>query len=435
MIVLRCCVVSALALASVRGAGAQGTGIAAVDSASAARAAFSAASQAVRSGDLRTAQRELDRAAAAWPTQPVYLWNRAVIAARRSDTTTARAALRAYADLGLGRSLADTVFNKFRSLPWFPSVATRHDENRGPMANSVERARLVDSTLWPEGVDYDPRTRRLYVTSVRRRSVLEVSARGEERFVVPPDGSVLPAVLSARVDAARGLLWLGTSAVAGMHGYAESDSAAAALIAVRIDDGQIVKRYDLARTTRHALGDVALSSRGDVFTSDSSDPVLYWLKPDADTLEAIRHPLIRSPQGIAVVPGENVVFVADYSHGILRVDLATRRVTRLDDAPGATSLGCDGLTWYQGSLIAVQNGVFPPRIVRFDLDASRTRLTSARVIDRNTALADEPTAGVMIGREFVYVANSQWEKYAPDGARRPGTTLSRPLLLSILLDR
>ncbi|MGE0441524.1 MAG: hypothetical protein AB7S39_13645 [Gemmatimonadales bacterium] len=41
----------------------------------------------------------------------------------------------------------------------------------------------------------------------------------------------------------------------------------------------------------------------------------------------------------------------------------------------------------------------------------------------------------MVGDRFVYVANSQWEKYAEDGSRRPGTVLAQPVLLSVPIGR
>jgi hypothetical protein len=57
------------------------------------------------------------------------------------------------------------------------------------------------------------------------------------------------------------------------------------------------------------------------------------------------------------------------------------------------------------------------------------------VLDRNWKIADEPTIGTMVGNEFVYVANSQWDKYSDDGTRKPSIPLSRPVLLAIPLDK
>ena len=129
------------------------------------------------------------------------------------------------------------------------------------------------------------------------------------------------------------------------------------------------------------------------------------------------------------------MFVADYSHGILRVDLATAQVTRVTEGPGTTALGCDGIAWDRGAIVAVQNGVTPPRVVRFVLDAGASRIERTEVLDRHLPVADEPTIGAIANGEFVYVANSQWEKWDGAGRPLPGAALRQPVLLGVALPR
>jgi len=129
------------------------------------------------------------------------------------------------------------------------------------------------------------------------------------------------------------------------------------------------------------------------------------------------------------------LYVADYSLGMLRVDLATNTVTRLDDAPGSTSIGCDGIVWDGDAIVAVQNGVAPARVVRFVIDPGGSRIARTEVLDRNVAIADEPTIGTIVGREFVYVANSQWEKYTDAGERKRDRALTPTVLLGVPLRR
>ena len=129
------------------------------------------------------------------------------------------------------------------------------------------------------------------------------------------------------------------------------------------------------------------------------------------------------------------MYVADYSHGLLRLDLATGDVTRLQDAPHSTSLGIDGIVLHQNTIIGIQNGVAPARVMRYRLNPAGTAITHAEMIDRNSAIADEPTIGTIANGEFVYVANSQWEKHDGNGVLRAGTTLAKPVLLGIPLSK
>lgn len=408
-----------------------------MDSASVARAAWLRATAALEARDYAIARREVEHAASAWPTQPAYVWGRAVVALLTADTAAVLDALNAYAALGLGRDLhGDGRFAGLLAQSRFASVVAKLDENRAPLARGHVVATLPDSTFWPEGVDYDPRSHRYYVGSVRHRTIAEVVNGKVTRELWPRATPGLGAVLGVRVDTTRRVLWATLAGLPQMEGYTLADSSIAAIVRVRIADGTIERRWDLPPAPRgHALGDVVIGPAGDVFVTDSNDPVLYRLRPGADTLEAIRHPLFRSLQGMAAPPNANVLYVADYSHGLLRVDLGTRAVTRLADAPSTTSLGCDGLAWYRGGIVAVQNGVSPARIMRFVLDATGARIDGAELLDRNTLVADEPTIGTIVGDLFVYVANSQWEKHTESGARIPARRLTAPILLGVPLRR
>jgi sugar lactone lactonase YvrE len=411
--------------------------LAAVDSAAVARAAWGRGVAAFRRDDLGEARREIGRAASAWPTQPAYPWGLAVVSARAGDATATLAALRAYAALGLGRDLtADSAFAPFLTLPDFRRVRARHDAGRAPLRRSVVRATLPDSTFWPEGMDYDPRTGDFYVASVRHGTVARVRPDGQVHELWPRHVAGMGAVLGVRVDTLHDALWVTTSGIPQMEGYTPADSAIAAVLRVRISDGAVERRWDLpAVPGGHVLGDLAVGKGGDVFVTDSYEPVLYRLRGGSGSLERFTSPLFRSLQGVAPTPDGERVYVADYSHGILLLSLASGAVIRLADAPGSTSLGCDGIAWSGGSVIAIQNGVTPARIVRFVLDASGRMVTRVEVLDRNVPRADEPTIGAVVGDHFVYVANSQWEKYDSDGSRRGGVALTAPILLSVPLRR
>lgn len=407
-----------------------------MDSASVARSSWALAAKAFRANDISSARQEVIHAAAAWPTQPAYLWGRAIIAARTRDTAGLQSALEDYAALGLGRDLrADTAFASFADKSWFASLVTEHERNRSVIQRSTVRATLSDSTTWPEGMDYDPRSRRFYVSSVRYRTIVERAPNGSERDLIPRDVRGNGSVLGVRIDAARGVVWATMGGLSQMEGFTPADSTIASLVRIRIADGTIEQRWDFAAKKHHVLGDLAIGPNGDVFVTDSDEPVLYRLRPGTDTLEAIRNPLFRSLQGPAPSPDGRFLYVADYSHGLLRVDLEKGTVIRLSEPAHVTTLGCDGIVLYQNSIIAVQNGVSPARVMRFTLDKSGERIVRADILDRNWKIADEPTIGTVVGDEFVYVANSQWEKYSYSGARNVAIPLTAPILLAIPLGR
>jgi len=410
------------------------TGIAAVDSASVARSSWALASKAFRANDMSSARQEVTHAASAWPTQPAYLWGRAIVAARTRDTDGLKSALTDYAALGLGRDIrGDTTFAAFKNNSWFASLVTEHERNRSVIQRSTVRATLSDSTTWPEGMDFDSRSNRFYVSSVRHRTIIERSPDGSERDLIPRDVRGNGSVLGVRIARASGVVWATMGGLPQMEGFTASDSTIASLVRIRISDGEIERRWDFPTNKHHVLGDLAIGPNCDVFVTDSDDPVLYRLRPGADTLEAIRNPLFRSLQGPAPSPDGRFLFLSDYSHGLLRVDLRDGTVIRLSEPAHVTTLGCDGIVLYHNSIIAIQNGVSPARVMRFTLDKSSERIIRADILDRSWKIADEPTIGTIIGNDFVYVANSQWEKYSDSGARN-ARALTAPVLLALPLD-
>jgi sugar lactone lactonase YvrE len=346
------------------------------------------------------------------------------------------ASLDRYAAYGIGRSLrGDSAFMRYRGLRRFDRAVARVEANLLPVVRSRPLATLPDSTFWAEGVDYDARTKRFYVASVRHRTIAELSADGSVRELWARGLPGIGAMLGVRVDRVRGVLWATTSGITQMEGHSPADSGIAALLRIRVADGAIEKRWDLAPSARgHVLGDLAIASNGDVYLTDSSEPFMYRLRAKADTLERIASPLFRSLQGVAPTLDGRSVFIADYSHGLLVLDVASGAVTRLADAPASTSLGCDGIVLdTRGAIIAVQNGVSPARVMRFVVDAKRRRITKATVLDRNLFVADEPTIGTIAEGRFVYVANSQWEKYGENGVRKAGVPLTATVLLALPL--
>ena len=409
------------------------TNLSAADSSNAAQAAWLRGVAASKAGDTSRARREVQHAAAAWPVQAGYLFAPAAMSAEAGDTAAMLAELAAYATLGVGRDLHDDAhFARYSALPAFKALVARLDSNRAPLVRSRMRATIADTSFWPEGMDFDPHTGRYYVASVRHGTIAEVVPGKPARELWPRDQPGIGAVLGVRVDTARHVLWATLAGIPQHAGFTPPDTAIAALVRVRIADGTIERRWDLPLIAGgHVLGDLVIGPHGDVFTTDSKEPVLYRLRPGRDSLERTTSPLFRNLQGMAPTADGRTLYVADYLIGLLRVDLQTGEVTRLADPPRFTTLGCDGIVLHHGAIIAVQNGLTPPRVMRYVLDATGRRIVRAEVLDRNLAVADEPTIGAIAGQDFVYVADGQWDKHDDDGVRKPQIPLTPAVLLAV----
>lgn len=403
-----------------------------VDAAASARTAFAAAARATT---LDATLISLRKAAQAWPSQPAYWTAVARFAARASDTLVLVEALTALRGMRTGGVVVtDTAISRLRSIASVQHAVRALEGATHDLPAGHVIATLLDSTVFAEGMDAAARTGALYVASIRHGTVYEVAADGRVRDLALARHPHVGAMLGVRVSPDGRSLFVTTAALPAYAGYSAADSTLSALLQIRIRDGALEQRWDMtADGSPHVFGDLAVAPDGTVYVSDSYAPLLLRVRPGAGAFDSITHGLFRSLQGIAVVPHSNTLIVADYSHGLLRVNVDTKSVHRISDVPGTTSLGIDGIAWYAGSIVGVQNGVSPARVVRYHLNSDQSRIVRVVVVDQQPELADEPTIGAMLGDGFVYVANSQWEKFDNAGRRRATVPLQPTRLICVSL--
>jgi hypothetical protein len=208
--------------------------------------------------------------------------------------------------------------------------------------------------------------------------------------------------------------------------------ATAELLQLRLADGTLTQRVPLGDGTG-TPGEITITPQGEVLVSDGTLGVLYRLPRGASAVRVVRHPLLRSPQGIAVSADGRSAHVADWAIGLLHWDLATNSIVRLSEPDGGTLIGIDGLARRGSWLIGVQNGITPARIVGISLDASGRTITRLRTLDRQR-YEGEPTVGDVHGDTFTFISSSHWPFYGDDGARLRGAPLPPVVLRRLRLD-
>jgi hypothetical protein len=220
-----------------------------------------------------------------------------------------------------------------------------------------------------------------------------------------------------------------------MANYKEEENGSSGLFKYDLRTGKLLKKYLLPnQPKRHWLGDLVINSRGDVFATDSVSPQIYVVRRKTDELELfLESEAFASLQGLDFTPDEKRLFVADYAKGIFVVDLETKKATELAPAPNSTMLGIDGLYSYKGSLLAVQNGVNPSRVIRLFLNRDLSRVERFETIEANNPLFDEPTLGVLVKDVFYFIANSQWGAIDRKGQLAAPDKLKEPVVLKLKL--
>jgi sugar lactone lactonase YvrE len=389
-----------------------------------------------RAGDLVALEAALHEADALRPGYPRVIYNLAETHARRGEPDTALAALERLAAMGIVMPAEqDEDFAPLRAEPRWAALLARFAANLEPRAGGRPLFELGDPRFVPEGLAVDRRHRVHYVGSVTQRRIVRVARDGIAIDFVTTGRDGLMSVLGLALDTRRRLLWANSSALPEMQGYTAAEAGRAALYAFALESGRLVHRFELpADGTPRMLGDLALGPEGVLYASDPLGGAVFALDPREGLFRRLTAPgALASPQGIAVAPDGRALLVADYAQGLMRVALADGAIMRLPQPGDLCAFGIDGLARYGRSLIAVQNGVRPHRILRLALDARGTRIRDWRTLAVADRRWSEPTLGVVVGDHFRYVANSQWDRFDDAHRLREDPPLSPPLILELPL--
>lgn len=369
------------------------------------------------------------------PNHPRLLYNLAKASALGGKPQEAVRLLERLAKMGmLTRLETDAELQKLLPPESFQILKILFERNRQPVNASSRAFTLPEKDLLTESVAYDSVSRRFFVGSVRQRKILTIAPDGKASdFSSPQDN--LWSVLGMKVDEKRRLLWVCTTAFPQMLGFQKTDEGISGVFKYDLNNRRLLKKYVLSNASgAHGLGDLVIARNGEVFATDSAAPAIYRINPKADEIEPfLIDKSFVSMQGLTFTPDEKHLFVADYSLGIFSVEMATKKITRLAPASEVVALGVDGLYFHQGKLIGVQNGTNPQRVARFSLSKDRSRLTQAETLEANHADFNEPTLGVLVGQDFYFIANSQYEMVNEKGEVTAPEKWREPVVLRLRL--
>lgn len=381
-------------------------------------------------GEHAEAARLLARAAELRTGHPALLYRLAGAYAQGGSAERAVETLRQAAEMGFAAEpCADPAFTPARGAA-LDTVCERFRENLRRTGNSTLAFGLAQPDLIPEGIAFDPVRARFLVSSVRHGSIRAVDTAGAETEFAAPSVAGGWSALGMAVDVSRRRLWVATSALRERAGIDSAEVGQAALLALDLDSGQRLARYPVSGPGRRLLGDVCVSRTGDVFASDAAGRQVFRLPPGGERLQPLfADGTLLSPQGLALSPDERRLYVADYALGILVLDLASGEVRPLQQPARSSLLGIDGLAAHGGTLLAIQNGSRPHRVLRLHLSPDGLGAERVELLEANHPLFGEPTLGVVVGERFYYIANSQWDRFR-DGVLQTDPPLAAPRILA-----
>lgn len=369
-----------------------------------------------------------EKALALNPNNYTLLYNRAAALALTGQKAAAIAQLDSLIEQGLGLVADnDPDFQSLDNEPEFKRLQKKVRKLKTPINRSWVAFTLKERDLIPEGITYDPIKKNFYVSSTYKCKIVKIDAQGQvSDFTTEKQDGLVP-VVSIKIDPQRRLLWALSS-----YGFFNTNTprrllGTACIYKYDVDSGKLLKKYELAQREGHYLNDMVIASNGDLFITDSRWAGIYRLDFQQDTL--VRWLNLRGynfPNGITLTPDEKRLFVS-FSNGILGVDVTTKQVRELTAPRNILLANCDGLYFYQNSLVGIQS--FLNRVVRFYLDKEQKQVLKYRILESYNPDFINPTTGVIVGRYFYFIANSQNNAFDAYGNLQPLDKLKDILIL------
>jgi tetratricopeptide (TPR) repeat protein len=374
---------------------------------------------AARAGDTAAAITKLEDAAKLRPDYPRLQLNLARLYAQMERYDDAYAALQRLADMGLSISVVtDRSLSPLQDFQHFHNLIARLGAAQPPVGN-VSTTSIPGVTGILEGLLVDS-AGTWYFSDVRNRCIWRRDLDGTLRRFTAADAG-LDGVFKLALSPDRKVLWASTAAVGVMTGAPAGEGSRSALVALDFATGRVLARHAAPADGRqHLLGDFLFGADGAIFATDSDAPVIWRLPPGGQALE----PWLESDdflnlQGLAFSADGRTLFVADYSNGLWRIDVGTKKKSLLVAPANATFFGIDGLFATPGGLIAIQNGTHPQRVLLLDVPASSSKSPAARTLALGHGAMTDLSLGTVEGNRFHFIADSGWALFDPAPEKAP----------------
>jgi hypothetical protein len=316
----------------------------------------------------------------------------------------------------------DPALAELRARGAFRAVTRDYQRYSRPALAFTPRFELNDSGLIAEDITYDPLDQSILISSVRERKVVRLARDGAINDAWRPGQADVWGVFALVLDREHNVLWASISAGVESPPFDPAERGRSALLKLDARSHAILGRYELMTPGPHGFGDMALGPHGEIYVADGFGGGVYTAEdePQPHLRELVAPGNMRSPQTPAVLTGGARLLIPDYSRGIAIAELTGGSLAWLAHPPELALYGIDGMYLRGRTLIAIQNGTTPERVLVMRLDATCSRIESWRVAVARVPGLGDPTHGVFVADRFLFLVNSGWERMSEDGTLKNG---------------
>lgn len=378
-----------------------------------------------KTGDMQRLTWVYERLSTLFPNSGDYKFALAVLHAQKGEKTETYDLLMRLKQQGFGYDIKeDKRFAKVSDTKLWTYVVDNLKANLATFGEGKVAFELPKGDTLYESLAWDAKRSRLLVGSARDGSIQIVDAKGKLTPFIKADAQTgLWSVYGLAADAERDLLYVASTSSTYFKGFKQDDFGKAAVFKFQLSSGKLLERYAVTGEGVHTLSTITVGKGGQMFAADGLRNRIYTI--DGNQLKlVVSDPNLHSVRGLAVSDDGKLLFFADYQLGLFGVHLATGKGFAVGYNVESLVLGgIDGLYWYDGTLVVVENGMRPQRVMRLSLSPDGRSISKVMPLDVANAAFSLPTYGAVAGEKLYFIANSQKGLYGQYGTVKDGAEL------------
>jgi outer membrane protein assembly factor BamB len=266
----------------------------------------------------------------------------------------------------------------------------------------------TEKDVIPEGITINPANGMIYVSSIALKKIISINNDGSHKDFIKSGQDEFLEGLGMKIDLKSQWLWV-------VSNQKQDNWFISRVHAFDIKTGSVKQKYAIKDTVRHLFNDLILHPDGKIYITDTYDASIYEVDPIRQQLNLfVRDSLIAWPNGITC-NAKGKLYVATYSHGLMQLDLQTKKLTPLKGYTDSTmAYNLDGLVFWNNNIIGVYNGAETNKgnsILQYALNNNGDKIVSEKIIDKGNELFHDPTTAAVLGNRLYVLANSFLGEY------------------------
>lgn len=279
-----------------------------------------------------------------------------------------------------------------------------------------------EKDLIPEGIAIDPNSKTIFLNSLKKNKIVNSKLNGTNpaNFIESNQYNYLSGFgMTIKGDT---LFALGNSL--------PKNNNRSILLLLNINTGDLIDSFEINDSTLVYLNDIAVSSKSDIYITDSESNRIYSIKNSKKQLEVfLETDEVAHSNGISISDDDKYLYLASYQNGIRIVDIDSREIL---NEPEKDYRGIDGMKFFKNSLIAIVNARKENRdngVYRFYLNNAKTSIIRKEKLIAFNEKFKIPTTFEIIGDYIYFVINSQLDNFNQESNQIIDTNKLEPYVL------